>query len=102
MIVTLSPRPIRAMQEQILTVQVKRSGRLINNANVSADLTMVDMDMGPNRPELKPIGRGQYSGKAIFPICHSGKLDWQASITLETAGQSRTAVFPLTLVPPER
>jgi hypothetical protein len=99
---TLAPRPIRPMQEQVMTVQVKRSGRLINNANVSADLKMVDMDMGPNRPVLKPVGQGQYSGKAIFPVCHSGKLDWTAAITVDVGGQSRTALFPLRLAPQGR
>jgi hypothetical protein len=100
-VVTLAPRPIRPMQEQVLTVQVKRSGRLINNATVTADLTMVGMDMGPNRPVLKAIGRGLYEGKAVFPVCHSGTLDWAAAITVTTAGQSRTATFPLHLAPAE-
>lgn len=94
---TLAPRPIRPMQEQTLTVLVTRGNRPVNSAKVTADLTMVGMDMGPNRPSLKPVGRGRYEGKAVFPACHSGSLDWEAAITLETAGQRHTAIFPVHL-----
>jgi hypothetical protein len=95
----LTPRPVRPMQAQTMTVRVRASGRPINNAAVSASLSMVGMDMGPNRPVLKPIGRGEYQGQAVFPACHSGSLDWSIAVTVESGGQRRTATFPVRLAP---
>ncbi len=83
--ITLSfePRPVKPMQD--FTIRLNSEGVEIRGAIVS--FTGVDMNMGLNRFELKPNGKG-LSGGAILPICVRNRMDWEARLRLATPAET--------------
>lgn len=51
---------------------------------VTADLAMVDMDMGPNRYRMV-AQEGRFVAAVVLPMCVSGRSDWL--LTLEVDGK---------------
>lgn len=66
-------------------VQVAVSG--LNPSRVEVDFAGIDMDMGLNRPALADQGGGRYAADASLPVCVTGRMDWQATVLIETGGQ---------------
>lgn len=58
---------------------------------VSVDFSGVDMNMGYNRPELKPLGGGTYTGEVTLPVCVTGSMLWQATLVIDS-GRRRIAI----------
>ena len=74
----------------------------ISNSSIETiyiDYTMVGMDMGLNRFNLKSVtdaeGQQRYEGEGILPVCVSGRVDWLASVNVVTADKVYEAVFKL-------
>jgi hypothetical protein len=84
-ILEISPRPIKAMQD--LQFNLTLSGRSpAPAATPYIDLGMPGMNMGPNRVLLKSIGQGMYAGQGIIVRCPSGRRIWQATATVPDIG----------------
>ena len=81
-------------------MQVTTKG--ISNSSIETvyiDYTMVGMDMGLNRFNLKSVtyakGQQRYEGEGILPVCVSGRVDWLANVNVVTADKVYEAVFKL-------
>lgn len=84
-ILEISPRPVKAMQD--LQFNLTLSGRKqMPTATPYIDLGMPGMNMGPNRVILKPVGKGMYAGQGIIVRCPSGRRIWQATVTVPENG----------------
>jgi hypothetical protein len=83
----IAPRPIPVVRS--LQVRVRLEG--IEAARVEIDFAGVSMDMGPNRRPLAAAGGGLYQGEAALPVCVSGRMQWRATLLVDTA-QGRLAV----------
>ncbi|MBW2441903.1 MAG: hypothetical protein JRH12_15600 [Deltaproteobacteria bacterium] len=83
----VTPRPVKAMQD--LLFQVTFTGKLPPNAQPPyIDLGMPNMNMGPNRVQLKSAGKATYEGRGVIVRCPSGRRTWQATITIPDVGQT--------------
>ena len=80
---TISPRPVTAMQES--TFQVTLSGH-VPEQNPYIDLGMPAMKMGPNRVQLKANENGTYTGKGVIVRCKSGRRTWFANVFVPDLG----------------
>ena len=81
-------------------MQVTTKG--ISNSSIETiyiDYTMVGMDMGLNRFNLKSVtdakGQQRYEGEGILPVCVSGRVDWLANVNVVTVDKVYEAVFKL-------
>jgi hypothetical protein len=111
---TVQPDPACDLQGQACAVMLPGGGRLeldsttrpiplarpfgvvVNIAGATAgrvevDFAGVDMNMGLIRPRLADQGGGRFSGEAALPVCITGRMTWQATVLVETAG-ARIAV----------
>jgi len=53
---------------------------------------MRGMNMGSNLYRLQPDSEG-YAGRAVLPICTSGRSDWIAEVRIETPHKRYVAPF---------
>ena len=84
---TVTPRPVKAMQD--LLFQVRLKGNLPpGNKLPYIDLGMPGMNMGPNRVQLKSAGGNLYKGQGVIVKCPSGRRIWQATVTIPDAGKT--------------
>lgn len=106
----VGPRPIRAMQELAIRVQVREATSTSTAAStttptptVTVSFSMPGMTMGENRSRLISTGPATYEGKAVLVGCGSGRRDWAADVELAAPGAApRTARFHLTLAEESR
>lgn len=85
----LTPRPIPVMSPFEVVVEFEGAGAAADK--VAVDFAGVDMSMGFNRPALHANGAGRFTGRAILPVCVTGRMAWQATVLVES-GRTRTAV----------
>lgn len=88
---SITPRPIPMVAP--LQLEVAVSG--LDATRVEVDFTGVNMNMGLNRPELKPLGDGRFGGQGSLPVCVTGAMDWQATVLVETARERIAVPFRL-------
>jgi len=81
-VVTFSIAPHDIPILRPLKLDVKVEG--VKASNVEVDFTGIGMDMGYNRPQLEPVTKHEYMGKAILPVCVRSKMDWEAKVLLQT------------------
>jgi len=60
---------------------------------VLVQFTMKGMDMGLNRYRLVSDGAGRWTGKAMLPVCTTGRTDWLATVMLNGPAGERRAQF---------
>ena len=60
---------------------------------VEVDFSGVDMNMGFNRPSLKAVSPGRYSGDALLPVCVRDVMEWEAKVLLYTKRGLMVAPF---------
>jgi len=77
-----------------------RLAKAIELDQVTLDLQMTGMDMGRNRFKLSSAGDGIWRGELLLPICVTGRVDWQISVQVDSAGRRYTAQFPLMVSQP--
>ena len=96
LVVTLDlGRALQTTRELPIAVEVRRGGAPLEGAAVEVAFAMKDMNMGENRVVLQPAGPGRWAGKGVLVRCHSGKLDWIASVTVRPPGAApASAGFP--------
>lgn len=54
---------------------------------------MPDMEMGLNRYRLEAAGAGRFTGRAVLPVCTTGRHDWRAVVSVEGTEAIREARF---------
>lgn len=91
---SLSPRPPPLMKP--IAVEVVISGPA---ERVWLDLVGMNMDMGPNRRELRPGADGHWKGVVMIPICSSAEMQWEARVMVVREGRTIAAVFPFATRP---
>ena len=75
---TISPEPIRALQTLALLVTVSGA----ETTALAVDFEGRDMAMGSNRSLLSGAD-GQFTGRAMLPVCVSGRMAWVATVHLD-------------------
>ena len=86
-ILEVTPRPVRAMKDLVFTVTLSGSNESPQPPPY-IDLSMPDMDMGPNRVKMKPVGENVYEGKGVIVKCPSGHRVWRATVTVPDMGKA--------------
>jgi len=86
---SITPRPIPVLQA--LRVDVGTSG--IEARKVEIDFAGASMNMGYNRTPLAAAGAGRYSGDSSLPVCVSGRMNWVATLMIETDRQRIAVPF---------
>lgn len=76
---SIEPRPILALKPLQLQATIK--GATVKKVEV--DFVGTDMKMGYNRPQLEG-GNGRFNGQANLPVCITGKMEWDATVLVET------------------
>ena len=77
---SISPRPIPVVKP--LQIDVRVTGTVAQR--VELDFSGRTMDMGPNRTVLAAAGDGNYRGSAMLPVCVTGRMDWRATLFVDT------------------
>lgn len=93
----VGPRPLAAMRELAVEATVREGGEPVDGAELELSFAMPGMDMGHNAVRLAPAGAGRYAGKAVLVRCHSGRRDWQATVTLRRGGRAAQANLAISL-----
>lgn len=96
-ILDVSPKPVKAMEELIFHLAVRRNSAFVNERSreiseqpekITLELGMPGMYMGENRVIVRKGPDGTYTGKGIIPKCRSGRRLWRASATVPGAGKA--------------
>ncbi|MDP2784930.1 MAG: hypothetical protein Q8O38_10125 [Sulfurimicrobium sp.] len=77
---SIEPRPIPLLHPLRIVVRVEG----LDARKVEIDFTGVDMNMGYNRPELKPENGNRFTGQSTLPVCITGRMEWQAAVLVTT------------------
>ena len=80
--VSLSIRPREIPVIQPLQIEVIVDG--VDAIRVEVDFSGVDMNMGFNRPQLRPEGEGRFTGTAMLPVCIRDRMQWEALVMVRT------------------
>ena len=79
----ISPKPLKAMKDLIFRVTSQGQE---SSEDPYIDLSMPGMKMGPNRVNLRTVGKGRYEGQGVIIGCPSGRRIWKATVTLPGVG----------------
>ena len=85
----ITPRPIPLVKP--LQVSVRLSG--ITADKLEIDFAGRSMSMGYNRQPLVADAPGRYLGQAMLPVCVTGRMAWQATLVIDSAGQKIAIPF---------
>lgn len=85
----VEPRPVPALRP--LRLQVRTTG--FKAGSVEVDFAGVDMKMAFNRPRLEPGEDGLFTGRTSLPVCVRDKMDWQATVLVESGGRRIAVPF---------
>ncbi len=77
---SITPRPIPVVKP--LAIEVDLEG--IQADTVEVDFVGVNMNMGFNRPRLKPAGPGRFRGRGVLPVCVRRHMVWEARVLAHT------------------
>lgn len=85
----ITPRPIPLLRP--LEIRAKITG--MEARKVEIDFSGVSMNMGFNRPVLKAAGNQVFTGQATLPVCITGRMEWRASVMVNTGEAQVVAPF---------
>lgn len=88
--------PVRALESFALELRVVR-GSVPMDAQITVDFHMRAMDMGQTRYRLQRAADGVWHGRAMLPVCVSGRSDWVAAVSIQADGRRWTAELPFTV-----
>lgn len=78
--VDVEPRPI--LPAEPITIELELEG--LAAKQVTATFRGATMNMGLVETKLAAKGQGRFAGKALLPVCVSGRMDWELAITIES------------------
>ncbi len=85
--------PKQAFYLQVFPVEVSLAGFAGNELEaVSIRFEMPGMNMAGNQVQLS-VNKGLWHGKAMLPVCTSGRSDWQAMVDVKAKGKTYRAIF---------
>jgi hypothetical protein len=85
--------PVLPMEAFDIQLQSMR-GDLGTQARIDVQFQMRGMDMGLNRYRLDRDADGVWRGRALLPVCASGRSDWYAVIGIAQDGRRWVAEIP--------
>lgn len=91
---SIQPHPVKVMEPLILEVETSYEAPW----SVEVDFKGVDMNMGFNRPALKKVDEGRYTGETMLPTCVRGQMVWEANVLIRTAEGYHAAPYRFTTV----
>ncbi len=86
----ITPKPVVPMKRLRFSVTTMHGGKAIEDADVSASLSMPGMYMMENSIPLKRVSAGRYEGESVIVRCTSGRRVWRADISLRPPGEDRS------------
>ncbi len=86
---SITPRPIPVVKP--LQVQVRLTAMVADRVEI--DFSGVSMDMGRHHQILVADGQGVFSGQAMLPVCVTGRMAWQATLVVNSAGRRIAVPF---------
>lgn len=87
--VAITPHPIPVVKP--LRVEVAFHG--IEARKVEIDFAGATMNMGYNRQALVAEAPDRYTGEAMLPVCVTGRMEWLATLLVETESQRISVPF---------
>jgi hypothetical protein len=85
--------PVRPMEA--FNIQLRKlRGVLVPDTHVEIQFQMRAMDMGINRYRLLADADGVWRGRAMLPVCTTGRSDWLARVEIMQNGRRWTAELP--------
>lgn len=99
-----SDKNIKYLNPFVISVKTKTNNNL-KIKKIQVDFKMINMDMGVNRFLLnkKPINNNNeqlWQGKALLPICVTGRADWVAEFSLYIKDSLYFLKLPITVEQP--
>lgn len=88
-------RPLRPFDVRV----VVPPGLDYTPSRVLVEFEMLGMDMGVNRYRLERYADGSWQGKAVLPVCSTGRTDWIATVSVMGAGEMWTSDFSFVAEP---
>lgn len=85
----LAPHPIPVVRP----LQVTATFSALAPSKVEIDFQGVVMEMGYNRVTLVPDGNGRYQGEATIPVCVTGRMQWRATLAVESDSKRISVPF---------
>ncbi len=85
----VAPRGIPLLRPLTLRVQTRE----LAVSAVAIDFSGTDMEMGYNRPILRPDGAGRFRGEGMLPVCVRPRMSWEARVLLTTPDGLLAAPF---------
>jgi hypothetical protein len=85
--------PVLPMEAFDIQLQSMR-GDLGTQARIDVQFQMRGMDMGLNRYRLDRDADGVWRGRALLPVCASGRSDWYVVIDIAQDGRRWVAEIP--------
>lgn len=109
--ISLSPRPVPLLKEVSIAVLVKgleniRTAQLsIEGLNMYMGVQIIPLTLQDGHPSesshpSNKTSQHKLTGVLQLPICTSRKMDWQATLVVQTSTQKYTAAYPFTTVAP--
>lgn len=86
---SISPHPIPVVKP--LTVEVTVTGLAARKVDI--DFAGVTMNMGYNRLSLQPADSSRFVGETSLPVCVTGRMEWLATLIVETDHQQLAVPF---------
>ena len=86
---SITPRPIKGLKP--LQIRVETEG--IQAQAVEVDFRGLGMNMGYNRPQLKPESATRYVGMGVLSVCILERMTWEATVLLKTTDGVMAAPF---------
>jgi len=85
----LAPHPIPVVKPLQVTATLSGVAPYL----VEIDFQGVVMNMGFNRVKLEADGSGRHVGEATIPVCVTGRMQWRATLMVETDRQRIAVPF---------
>lgn len=86
---TLGPRPTPLLKPLAVAVRIKGS----DARAVEVDFSGVNLPMAFNRADLIRDGDGAFVGQANLPLCSTSRMEWRATVRVESAGKKTYLPF---------
>lgn len=88
--------PVRPMEAFEIRLHGLRD-TLGADAQITVEFQMRGMDMGLNRYRLERAADGAWYGRAMLPVCTTGRSDWLARVEIAQRGRRWVAELPFTV-----
>ncbi len=85
--------PKKAFYLQVFPVEISLAGFVGSQPDaVSVRFEMPGMNMADNQVQLS-VNDGRWRGRAMLPVCISGRSDWQAVVDVKVKEKTYRAIF---------